>query len=328
MTETARTDDTRPTLTIGLPVYNGERYLAQSIDALLAQTFDDFELVISDNASTDRTEEICRQYASRDSRIRYIRQPTNIGAAPNHNLTFAQARGVYFKWASHDDLYDPELIRRCIEALQTHPDAVLAHSWDAFIDEHGDVIRPVPYLLDTANPSAPERLKSLLYVSGGNDIYGVVRTADFARVGPLGSYHNADRSFVAALALLGPFYQVPQILYYRRDHPQRGERASSKRVRAANLDPKRSNALRHPMIRLHGEYIWGYVTAIMRAPISARDRLRSLSALVGWLFSHLRPGANERLLDSADPAVLARAEAALAERRKVTSLVHRHRNSS
>src|SRR5919112_5909956 len=103
----------RPRVTIGLPVYNGERFLEQALDGLLAQTFTDFELIISDNASTDRTPEICQAYAARDSRIRYVRQPENIGAGPNHNILVPMARGEYFKWASHDDLYDPDLVAKC-----------------------------------------------------------------------------------------------------------------------------------------------------------------------------------------------------------------------
>jgi glycosyltransferase involved in cell wall biosynthesis len=124
-------DGTAPTLTIGLPVYNGERYLTESLDALLAQTYQDFELVISDNASDDGTADICRAYAERDSRIRYLRQPVNIGAGPNHNVLVPMARGKYFKWASHDDLYDPQLLELCIEALESRPEFVLAHAWDA-----------------------------------------------------------------------------------------------------------------------------------------------------------------------------------------------------
>ena len=106
-----------PRLSIGLPTYNGENFLAESLDALLGQSYEDFELIISDNASTDGTEDICRRYAKQDSRIRYIRQPRNIGCAPNHNVLVRQSRGELFKWASDDDLYARDLIERCIEAL-------------------------------------------------------------------------------------------------------------------------------------------------------------------------------------------------------------------
>ena len=101
-----------PRLSIGLPVYNGADYLAQSLDSLLGQTYEDFELILSSNASTDATDDICRAYAARDSRIRFFRQPTNIGAVPNHYFVFEQATGELFKWASGDDLYARDLLAR------------------------------------------------------------------------------------------------------------------------------------------------------------------------------------------------------------------------
>src|SRR5580692_5215252 len=94
-----------PRLSIGLPVYNGEDYLAESLDALLGQTYTDFELIISDNASTDATADICRMYQEKDGRIRYIRQPNNSGSAPNHNFVSDVSHGDLFKWAGADDLY-------------------------------------------------------------------------------------------------------------------------------------------------------------------------------------------------------------------------------
>ena len=123
-----------PRLTIGLPVYNGENFLSEALDTLLAQTYTDFELIISDNASTDGTEEICRRYARSDPRIRYLRQERNIGLVPNHNFLVGQARGEYFKWAGHDDRFAPELVERCIEILDERPHVVLCHADMAIID--------------------------------------------------------------------------------------------------------------------------------------------------------------------------------------------------
>lgn len=143
----------QPRLSIGLPVYNGEEYLAQSLDALLGQTYEDFELVISDNASTDGTRDICRRYAARDSRIRYLGLPRNIGAAPNHNHVFTECRGELFKWASHDDLYARDLLRRCVETLDERPEVILAHSGQAVIDGDGKVKVPYEYGLATDSPT-------------------------------------------------------------------------------------------------------------------------------------------------------------------------------
>jgi glycosyltransferase involved in cell wall biosynthesis len=297
-------DATAPTLSIGLPVYNGERYLAQSLDALLAQTYNDFELIISDNASSDGTADICRSYAARDHRIRYIRQPVNIGADPNHNFVFGQARGKYFKWASDDDLYAPDLLRRCVEALEAHPEVVLAHAGDATIDERGDVIDSPEYLLDTANPRPAARLRSLLYVSGGNDDYAVIRSDVIRSIAPYGvGAYGSDRVFVAGLCLQGPFFHVPETLYFRREHPGRASRVADKRKRALAYDPRRADRRWNPMIRLHLEYVLGFAGAIRRAPLSRADRRRCWAELAGWLLDRARPGREGR-------AVPAGAEAA------------------
>ncbi|MER5203553.1 glycosyltransferase [Streptomyces sp. NPDC002825] len=296
----------RPRLTIGLPVYNGEEYLAESLDALLGQTYEDFELIISDNASTDGTQDISRAYAAKDSRIRYVRLPRNVGATPNHNRLFAECRTELFKWASHDDLYARDLIRRCVEALDERPDVILAHADQAVIDEAGQVKVPYEYGLATASPHAPVRFRSMLFEPGGDDFYGVIRADVLRRVKPLDSYHHADRTFVCEIGLHGRFHQVPELLYFRRDHPTRAERANpSKRSRCVNLDPRRAGPL-HPTPRLLAEYVWGFVDAIRRAPLSSADRRACYRHLVEWATSRARPGAGERVEDRApvDPARL------------------------
>jgi glycosyltransferase involved in cell wall biosynthesis len=292
-------DEPAPTVSIGLPVYNGERYLRDSIEALLAQTFTDFELIISDNASTDSTAEICREYAAQDPRIRYVRQPNNIGAAPNHNFVASEARGRFFKWASHDDLYHPDLVRQCVEALEAHPEVVLAHCWDAYVDETGEMTSLAPYLLDTANPSARARLRSLLYTPGGNDFYGVIRTDVLRRVRPHQTYYNADRTFMAGLVLAGPFHQVPRVLYFRREHPGRASHGT-RRARAAALGPGRANRIRNPMLRMYVEYVLDFARAVWSAPVSARERFLCLLEVAGWALSVLWPGRRRALMAAAD----------------------------
>ena len=289
-----------PRLSVGLPVYNGEKYLAEALDALLGQSYGDFEMIISDNASTDSTEAICREYAARDNRIRYMRQPVNIGAGPNHNVVFHEARGELYKWASHDDLYGKDLLLRCVEALDADRRLVLAHSWQAIIDGDGNVVLPIKYPLATDDPRAPHRFKSMLFTVGGDDFYGVIRS-DILRTTPLQqSYHHADRTVVSELALHGPFYQVPEVLYFRRDHPDRAERAKpSIRDRCANLDPHRANRLRHPVVRLMAEYVWGFVSAIRRAPLSSADRRRCYGYVALWLASRALPGSSQRIEDTA-----------------------------
>ncbi|HEX2132765.1 MAG TPA: glycosyltransferase family 2 protein [Actinophytocola sp.] len=289
-----------PRLSIGLPVYNGEEYLAESLDALLGQSFTDYELIITDNASTDATEEISRRYAAQDSRIRYVKLDRNIGAAPNHNHVFTLARGELFKWASHDDLYGRDLLRVCVDTLDAHPEAVLAHVGQAIIDGDGAVTVPFDYRLDTAASRAPERFRSLLFEPGGDDFYGVIRTEVLRRVRPHDSYHHADRTFVAEIALHGPFRQVPELLFFRRDHPTRAERANPTiRTRCANLDPRRANPWRHPTVRLLGDYVLGFVGAIRRAPLTPAERRECYRHLAAWLGSRARPHRTQRVEDRA-----------------------------
>lgn len=278
---------TVPRLSIGLPVYNGEEYLAESLDALLGQSFTGFELIITDNASTDGTEEIARKYVAADSRVRYERLARNIGAAGNHNYVFTLARGELFKWASHDDLYGRDLLLRCVEALDEHPDFVLAHSYTATIDSRGRVIEPYEYRIPTDSPSAAARFRGLLFAPGGDDFYGVIRAAALRRVKPHASYHHADRTFVMDLAMQGPFYQVPELLYFRRDHETRAERANpSVRSRCANLDPRRGTGF-NPTVRLLAEYAWGYHDLIRRAPVSVQEKRQCYQHLGGYLTSRV-----------------------------------------
>ena len=282
---------TAPRLTVGLPVYNGENYIAESLEALLGQSYKDFELIISDNASTDGTGDICRRYEKQDSRLRYYRQPRNIGLAPNHNFVAEQSRGELFKWASNDDLYGRELLERCIDALDEYPDVVLAHCWTAYVDGAGEVTKAFKYPLNTFSPRAPERFRSILFDSGGDDDYGVIRTEVLRRTAMKESYHHADHTIIAELGLLGRFYQVPDWLYFRRDHDDRAERACpTMRSRCANMDPRRADPLRHPAVRLYGEYVWGYISAIRHAPLSSAERRECYRYLTQWFASRARPG--------------------------------------
>jgi glycosyltransferase involved in cell wall biosynthesis len=280
-----------PRVSIGLPVYNGEKFLAASIDSLLGQTYQDFELIISDNASTDGTADICRQYEKQDPRIRYFRQEHNIGAAPNYNFVINEARGELFKHASHDDLYGRDLLARCVAALDENEKIVLAHSWSAIIDENGTVVKVVNYPVNTAAAEATERFRSMLFDGWGDDEGGVVRTAVLRRTPLHGSYHFSDRTFIAEIGLHGPFHMVPEYLYFRRHHPEQAGKVPSVRGRCARMDPRRANRLRHPSARLYAEYIWGYLSAIHRAPLPAEEKRQCYQLLAHWTAGRAMPVA-------------------------------------
>ena len=273
-----------PRLTVGLPVYNGERYLAESIESLLGQSYTDFELIISDNASTDDTPGICERYAKQDRRIRYYRQPRNVGLAPNHNFCTEQARGELFKWAASDDLYHRDLVLRCVEVLDERPEVVLVHSYTAMIDVGSKMYQATAYSLATSAPRPSDRFRSLLYDNGGDDDGGVMRRAVLLQTAMKNSYHHADRTTITELALYGPFYNVPEWMYFRRDHPDRAERAHpGVRARCANMDPRRANPWLHPIPRLLAEYLWAYIRMIQRAPLPPAERRACYWHLATWM---------------------------------------------
>jgi glycosyltransferase involved in cell wall biosynthesis len=287
-----------PRLSIGLPVYNGEDYLAESLEALLGQTYEDFELIVSDNASTDGTADICHRYAKQDSRIRYFRQPRNLGCNPNHNFVIKEARGELFKLAADDDLYARDLLKRCVEVLDEFPQYVLAHSWSGLIDASGEITRLVNYPVATDAPRAPDRFRSMMFDGWGDDDGGVIRTKVLRQVAPYDSYHFADRVFITEIGLHGMFYQVPDWLWFRRQHPQQAGIHRSMRDRCAVLDPRRANRFRHPAARLYGEYIWGYVAALRRAPLSPEDRRECYRYLARWMVSRALPVAGRTITRS------------------------------
>jgi glycosyltransferase involved in cell wall biosynthesis len=288
-----------PRLSVGLPVYNSSTYVAESIEALLGQTFEDFELIISDNASTDDTGEICRRYEKLDSRVRYFRQSRNVGLAPNHNFCVIKAKGELFKWGAGDDLYARDLIEKCVAALDENPQVVLAHSWTAMIDGNGDMFQANEYPLATSAARAPDRFRSILNDSGGDDDGGVIRREVLLRTAMKDSYHHADRTIIAELVLHGPFYQVPDWLYFRRDHPERAERAHpGVRARCANMDPKRGNPWLNPVPRLLAEYVWAYIRMIQRAPLTPAERRECYQYLFEWMTRRARP---HELVTAASP---------------------------
>ena len=223
------------------------------------------------------------------SRIRYFRQTRNIGLAPNHNFVIEQARGELFKSAHHDDLYARDLLQRCIEALDQHPEAVLAYTWSTAIDSTGLVTHLIDYTTSTSLPSAPERFESMLFDGWGDDYGGVVRLGTLRSVAPHDSYHFADRVFTTELGLHGPFYIIPERLHFRRVHAEQAGRRSDVRERCTILDPRRGDWLWHPAVRLYVEYVSGYVRAIRQAPLSPSERKECYWTLTSWIGCRAAP---------------------------------------
>ncbi len=267
----------KPQVSIGLPVFNGGRYLAESLDGLLRQTYQDFELIICDNASTDRTEEICRDYAARDPRIRYVRSPTNLGAARNYGLSFELASGEYFKWSTCDDLCAPEFVARCAEVLDREPAVVLAYPRTKIINEHSEVVSDFDDGLHLQSDSPRERFRQFLRrYRLSNAIYGLVRSRQLKHTALLGRYIGSDVNLMGELTLYGKFWEVPEYLFYRRFHPQ----ASSSLKEVGQLqefyDPKTRGHMAFTEWRHHVEYF----RAVGRAPLNLQERMQLYGFLV------------------------------------------------
>jgi len=209
----------KPRVCIGLPVYNAEKYLFGAIDSILSQTYTNFDLIISDNASTDGTQEICQIYANNDSRVKYFRNEINVGAVPNFNKVFELSSSEYFKWAPYDDLIEPQFLSQCVEALDSNPDAVLCYSRVRIIDENGvfDVdYNPGPY---TGFSDPQKRFHNLmLHPEYAVQQMGLIRSVALSRTGLYRSFPSSDEILLAELALFGAFYEIPDRLYLYRRH--------------------------------------------------------------------------------------------------------------
>jgi glycosyltransferase involved in cell wall biosynthesis len=272
-----------PRLTIGLPVYNGDNFLAKAVDAILGQTFTDFELILSDNASTDGTEAMCRAYAERDPRVRYHRNETNLGAAPNYNQTFALSKPTeYFKWAAHDDEMAPTYLEKCIAALDADPDAVLCQSLVALIDDGGATLQVYDSgLSETRTGTRPsERLRPCVLTAHRNtEIFGVIRREAFARTLLHGDFHGCDLVLLAELALQGRFLQVPEPLFRNREHKARYTRATK---RWATADWHNTTRRQSRFGKAWPMVVLGFHGAVRRHVPDRLERWRCYAVLPRW----------------------------------------------
>ncbi len=262
-----------PRISVGVPVYNGERYLATTLDSLLAQTFADFELIVCDNASTDRTEDIGRAYAARDPRVRYVRNPRNLGSTGNYRRAFELATGEYFRWSAADDLSGPEFLARCIQVLDAQPHVVLAYPKTRFIDESGKVVSEYDDRMHLQSPLPSERFQQVLERLGYvNALYGLSRTAVLRQTRLLGTYLASDVVFLAELSLYGTFWEIPEFLFYRRFHAEASS-SMSPAQRCAFYAParRRGTYLSEPSVWRH---LWEYWRGVEQAPLASVEKTR------------------------------------------------------
>jgi glycosyltransferase involved in cell wall biosynthesis len=267
MTSTA----SKPRVSIGMPVYNREKYVGAAIESNLNQTYDNFELIITDNASTDRSEEICRFYAAKDPRVKYYRNPQNLGAADNYRLAFELATGEFFRWHPSDDLASPNLLERAMHVLDTDPSVFVAYGRTKLIDADGNVTGDFEEDLHLMHRSPAERWIALSRnLRLGNAHYGLTRREILRRTGLLRNYAAGDFPLIAEMSLYGKFYEIPDAFFYRRMHPEAGHALKDSKDLMALFDPRKRNSLfLHNWVNLGAN-----LKSAARAPIPLAQKIR------------------------------------------------------
>jgi glycosyltransferase involved in cell wall biosynthesis len=287
-----------PRVSIALPVYNGELFIRDAIESLLDQTFDDFELIISDNASTDETANICQEYLKNDKRVRYHRNKKNIGAGENFNLAFNLSSGNYFRWAAHDDICAPEYLERCVEILDNDPGTILCHSKTVLIDETGEKLafdKAKDCFIDRYTNSFPKvdpsrKLNSnksherfseiLLKTSWCFEIFGLMRANALKKTSLFQSFYGTDKAILAELSLMGKFAEIDEPLFFRRCHPGQSTSIKSASERESWNNPDVRRGFIYPRIMCFIKYF----QAIFRHNPKMGGKICCLVALVRWLF--------------------------------------------
>ena len=270
-----------PRVTIGMPVCNGENYLIYALDSLLGQTFKDFELIISDNGSTDNTKSICQTCAEHDSRIRYYRSDLNRGATWNFNRLVDLARGEFFMWAAHDDLWDALFIEKLVCALDENSSVILSYCAHNVIDSHGKVYKKIPINLNLSSDKPNVRFAAGWRYNPQIPVFGLIRTKDLKKTRKIGNFTASDQVLVSELALLGPFYGIPEYLFSYRRHIKQstGKEFPTQQARIAWFDPSKKGRITFPNWRLLREHC----IAIYKAPLTKRQRVFCYASAVRWM---------------------------------------------
>lgn len=273
--------NSRPRVSIGLPVYNGEAFLADALESALAQTFTDFELIICDNASTDNTAEICRSFVQRDPRVRYFRSGQNLGAAPNFNNAFARSCGDYFKWLAHDDLIAPTFLERCVEVLDANEGVAIACPKTVFVGSDGrSFVKEAMSSGVLRSTKGSERLRHLLYDTDRHWVFGLIRASALRETSLIGNYTDSDGNLLVELGLRGAFYEVPEQLQFLREHNQRSIYAHAHFTsRDAWFETRKASTVNFPAWRALREYH----RAIVTVDLPASERIRSYASIANWV---------------------------------------------
>jgi glycosyltransferase involved in cell wall biosynthesis len=272
----------KPRISIGMPLYNCELYVAEAIESHLRQTYTDFELVITDNASTDGSPEICRAYAAKDSRIKYHCNPRNLGAGGNFRRCFELSEGEYFRWTPSDDVVGAELLELCVEILDRDPTVLVAYPRTRLIDANSQVLRDYDENLHLMEDRPSTRFKEAARrLRLCNLQYGLTRRETLARTGLIRNYAGGDIPLILELSLYGKFFEVPKTLFFRRMHEAASSAMKDSKDVMALYDPQK----REKFFAEHWVHLGANLRSVTRAPISTAEKLRVygiLTQLAVW----------------------------------------------
>lgn len=209
--------NSEPQVSVAIPVYNGSQWIRPTIESILNQTFEDFELVVVDNQSTDETAQICRDFADQDQRVVVHVNEKNIGAALNFNRAFELSGARYFKWASSNDIIEPTFLERCVEVLDTQPDVVVAAPKTQIINDKDEVVEHCNENMHLCEDDPFDRFAAFLDRVRLNNLEQALIRADVLRKTPLQAvYPDSDTILMAEMAARGKVYQIPEFLLSRR----------------------------------------------------------------------------------------------------------------
>ncbi len=271
-------------VSIGLPVYNGARYLAETLDGALAQTHRNFSIIVSDNGSTDDTLAILDRYVRLDPRIRVIAHERNRGPAWNFEFVRTQAEGSYFKWMAHDDLHASTYLERCVAALEADPEAVIAQPRAIYIDSDGaELLRS---FRNAPGPAAGPAARLRYVLERAHDFtfgFGVIRMPALRQLSPWRSRYGADELLLAELALLGRFVEPHAHLFMNRLHPGRSMVANSGIRQRLYWNSwwaaTPARGAEYPSWR----FLADLLAIVRRSPISVAERRECLSSIALWI---------------------------------------------
>ena len=269
-----------PAVSIGMPIYNESRFIQKTIESLIRQSYTKFELTISDNASTDKTEEICRKYAAKDKRIKYIRCENNLGATLNFLNALNLSSAPYFFWASGHDMWHPDFICQCVYLLESQPEVILAYPRTILIDQDDKELEITPDQIDTRGMSALQSYCHLIWnLHWCNMFYGIHRTKEIKKCFTVKEIYGPDNLILASLALRGAIAQVKEPLYYRRiNRPEEGS-DERKRRQLISLYPNTAK-FNKSGTELFCELRNEYLKSVISSSLNLREKIIAIISTV------------------------------------------------